>query len=502
MSFRYQFSKQVCAQYSEGSLAFTSFDDVRTVQGQRDVSIKEIAVWTHNTENIVSAMQITYQKQGRYLGSSTDVKGNKHGLTSRNCTRTRFQFSVGEQLLKVEASLGQPCISALTFITNFRQVLVGKPCRSQATLILPPQYEFLESVQILGFYGAYTTAGIHRLGVFAIPCRNQEQGKEATLENFSLGEKSLMEDIPNTLLGYILKFLNGREIKKAACVCKKWKDVCSFAAWPMCGQDLKLRAEGSCNLLDGEFTLYALGDRAKPFQAFCIDLQTDNPKVYLKLPRTSHPTHHEVDAEYLSTLCNFSYFPAGGTADGSSVLTWFAGLRLDPYNLKVKTDDMLYSSSSGSLLFRYWNNKRIMQVESVPYATARCCKPNGFADDLPGVANIDLRGTPFAIASKFARMGFSSYGTLSAEHGDQVMNIKGGGFAGRVVPEQDVTSEDPPTWPDHANEGRNGGWVLELKIFSGPSLSWTVHELQHIADCQVTPSRAKNPCPDGRYDVI
>ena len=40
--------------------------------------------------------------------------------------------------------------------------------------------------------------------------------------------------------------------------------------------------------------------------------------------------------------------------------------------------------------------------------------------------------------------------------------LVGGGFAGRVVPCADTTQDEVAAGGNYDNEGRNGGWVLEL----------------------------------------
>ena len=52
--------------------------------------------------------------------------------------------------------------------------------------------------------------------------------------------------------------------------------------------------------------------------------------------------------------------------------TTFSRVRLDPWQLIVKTDDYTFASSEGGpLALTYWNGTRRAEFHDVPFATAR-----------------------------------------------------------------------------------------------------------------------------------
>jgi hypothetical protein len=161
---------------------------------------------------------------------------------------------------------------------------------------------------------------------------------------------------------------------------------------------------------DGEYTLYVGGDALKPWLAWCHDM-AGTPSEYLTLVPTA-------------TASNYSQYTAGGNSPGTNVRTTYARLRLDPVTLRVNTADQTFASSVGSLLHV---NKE--PVKSMPYAAAMGCSRWG-------VGNVDLRGTPFAVATgQFmiggVSTGGSSYGYSAA---NQVVSLSAYGGCGWVGP--------------------------------------------------------------------
>jgi hypothetical protein len=160
---------------------------------------------------------------------------------------------------------------------------------------------------------------------------------------------------------------------------------------------------------DGNYTLYVNRDPLKPWLAWCQDM-AGTPSEYLSLVQTGDSV-------------NFSQYTAGGKSPGTHVKTKFTRVRLAPATLKVNTADQSFSTSVGSLLHSPDT------VTSMPYAVAMGCNTQG-------LANIDLRGTPFAVPTNQIRIGgVSTTGASFAySSGNQVVNMYSRGYCGWVAP--------------------------------------------------------------------
>ena len=160
---------------------------------------------------------------------------------------------------------------------------------------------------------------------------------------------------------------------------------------------------------DDTYTLYVAGDPAKPWDAFCADMQaTSGPREYLPL--------ENVLGEH-----NFSSYLAGAASPGTNVKTSYIRLRIDPATLVVQLGDQRFASSSGQL-----SHSGAGPVTSMPYGVAMSC------NDGPARANIDLRSTSFAIADTFAPGGSYQVGVVntSIDPDKQFVDLIGGGFCG------------------------------------------------------------------------
>jgi hypothetical protein len=160
---------------------------------------------------------------------------------------------------------------------------------------------------------------------------------------------------------------------------------------------------------DGNYTLYVNKDPLKPWLAWCQDM-AGTPAEYLSLVQTGDTV-------------NFSQYTAGGKSPGTNVKTQFTRIRLDPATLNVNTGDPLFSTSTGSL------SHSPDTVTSMPYAAAMGC-------NTLGLANIDLRGTPFAVPSNKIAIGGVSTGGASFTYSsaNQVVNMYSRGYCGWVGP--------------------------------------------------------------------
>lgn len=274
---------------------------------------------------------------------------------------------------------------------------------------------------------------------------------------------------------------------------------------------------GASSTHDGEYELYHRGDRGAPIRLFCYNLLSSHPTEFLTLPAGAG--------------ANFSYLPRGGSiapdehaalaalmisgASGSNVhanspevqmishvATRFSKLRICPWLLTVKTDDYSFSSSEsrhgGPLEQVYWNGARSVTFVDVPFATARNSDLHTPSSS-GGYASIDLQGTEFGVRfDGFVPRGCNSWGLigvglplgsfdyqdrapdeprdllqvrplLSASPAQQRLFLQGGGYAGRLAPERDLTRDELAQRNDYDHEGRNGGWVLPLERMDVPA---------------------------------
>ena len=65
---------------------------------------------------------------------------------------------------------------------------------------------------------------------------------------------------------------------------------------------------------------------------------------------------------------NYGSYGAGGASPGTTVMTHYARIRLDPATLLVHTGDQTFATSSGTL-----SHSGSSQVLSMPYAVAMAC---------------------------------------------------------------------------------------------------------------------------------
>ncbi|MBT8492271.1 MAG: hypothetical protein KJO07_04355 [Deltaproteobacteria bacterium] len=170
------------------------------------------------------------------------------------------------------------------------------------------------------------------------------------------------------------------------------------------------RVAGGSAPADGIYTLYLGGDPTMPWTAYCADTGA-TPVTYLPLVSVGEDQ-------------NFAQYTAGGSSPGTSVRTSYTRIRIDPATLVVDIGDQRFSSSSGQLAHAGGD-----QVSSMPFGVAMDCS-NGEN----GLANIDLVGTPFAIAESFCQRGSSADGSSVLSSNDQIVDLTGGGNCGWTAP--------------------------------------------------------------------
>ncbi|HEX5749733.1 MAG TPA: GON domain-containing protein [Archangium sp.] len=172
---------------------------------------------------------------------------------------------------------------------------------------------------------------------------------------------------------------------------------------PASCQDIKTALPSAA---DGEYVLYVNGEASKPWTAWCHNM-AGTPAEYLPLPSTG-------------TSVNFSQYTAGyNNGGGTNVRTLFSKVRIDPATLRVSTGDQTFSTSSGLL----WHGDA---VTSMAYAAAMNCD---FGN--PGLGNVDLRGTPFAVAAnQFAVVGYYGSGGATYSSDNRVVDLWNRGECG------------------------------------------------------------------------
>lgn len=183
----------------------------------------------------------------------------------------------------------------------------------------------------------------------------------------------------------------------------------NFANPETCEQ---IRADAPTSM-DGNRKLFVGGDQTKSFDAFCL-MSVSPALTYLNLTKTAATE-------------NYSQYSTGGSATGTTVKTNYTKVRFDPLTLRIDTNDKRYATSVGAVM-QGTNN-----VTSMPYGTAMGCQ-NGTAN---GLANIDLTGTAFAVATgALALGGTTPTGTTTPTPNGQVRAtvLTGGGNCGWNAP--------------------------------------------------------------------
>ena len=161
---------------------------------------------------------------------------------------------------------------------------------------------------------------------------------------------------------------------------------------------------------DGPFKLFADGDPAKPWSAYCAF--TSPPTTYLPLVNV--------------TTGNFSQYTAGGGRPGNTVRTTFQRVRIDPDTLLVHVADLTYSLSAGLIV-----NPDGSKITQMNYGSASDCVAT---NSMSGVGNIDLGGTAFAVApNAFVVSGYIAAGGATYSADSRSVDLRGGGFCGGIA---------------------------------------------------------------------
>ncbi len=160
---------------------------------------------------------------------------------------------------------------------------------------------------------------------------------------------------------------------------------------------------------DGEHLLFVGGDAAKPFTAYCVDTATDSPKDYLTLPEGG--------------TMNWSSYTAGGRSAGTTVVTRFDKVRIDPETLTIDVTDVTFAVSEGSV-----SHLGGAPITSMPFGTAMSCG-GGYA-----TAQVSVNGLPFTLANPFEVAGDAAAGFADPWQGDQTIEMWADGDCGWIAP--------------------------------------------------------------------
>lgn len=166
---------------------------------------------------------------------------------------------------------------------------------------------------------------------------------------------------------------------------------------------------------DGPYTLQ-VGDREA--EIYCHDM-AGTPREFVTLASTGPSV-------------NFSQYTSGGYVGGTSVRTQFTKIRIDLTNMRVDISDRTFATSTGD----------IGGQTAMSYGVAESC-----SGPPTGLANIDLTGTPFAVArDSFTQTGWYPAGDAVYSNNDQIVDLTGGGACGWTSP-----------------TGGRSGYVLQLE---------------------------------------
>jgi hypothetical protein len=160
---------------------------------------------------------------------------------------------------------------------------------------------------------------------------------------------------------------------------------------------------------DGE---YMLGLRGHRVVVYCRGM-AGTPTEYLTLPHTSGGA-------------NTSRYGRGPNTAQGGLTTSYAKVRFYPETLVVDWKDDTFASSAG------WNAFGESRNTMWGWGNAGDCVAGHSAT---GTATIDLRGTPFAVASgQFSTEGFNPAGTVAYGELRQMVTLTGGGYCGNTGP--------------------------------------------------------------------
>mmetsp|Transcript_15539 Transcript_15539/g.26723 ORF Transcript_15539/g.26723 Transcript_15539/m.26723 type:complete len:377 (-) Transcript_15539:58-1188(-) len=209
--------------------------------------------------------------------------------------------------------------------------------------------------------------------------------------------------LPDDLVVRVFRLLDAYDICNVKLVSRRWRALAQSAGetWPRCAADIFRSNPGAT---DGQYTLYYNGDYRKPFIAYCT---FHPPREYITLRCTSRRSlenHSDYKREHGAH--SMQGWSAGW---GGNVRTVFSKVRFNPIRSLVKVDDCTFASSSGQLHMDQAGPLGQVQlvISQVPFASAFRMSTSELQRHR-FQARVDLRETPFSVASSFHGYGGSS----------------------------------------------------------------------------------------------
>jgi hypothetical protein len=135
---------------------------------------------------------------------------------------------------------------------------------------------------------------------------------------------------------------------------------------------------------DGDYQLFYQHHQGHRYTAYCKNM-AGAPKTYFKLPFSDRDR-------------NFAEIAEGGDYKGTTVRTVWSAIAIDTKSMQVRIADAEIATSTGNINGR----------QHATYGHAEQCWDDG-RQDSRGRANIDLRGTGFAIDLKRSWLGSAGY---------------------------------------------------------------------------------------------
>ena len=113
--------------------------------------------------------------------------------------------------------------------------------------------------------------------------------------------------------------------------------------------------------------------------------------------------------------------------------------------MHILCDDFRFASSTGALWVVGSNGSTYTMYDYSLYGYAQNAtgRPNSYC-------NVDLRGTPFAVACEWSRVGWNNCGSAEISAEGQVVNASGGGYQGAIGPNYPKTTATPHPADDHS----------------------------------------------------
>src|SRR5262249_40179137 len=135
---------------------------------------------------------------------------------------------------------------------------------------------------------------------------------------------------------------------------------------------------------DGDYQLFYQHHQEYRYTAYCKNMARA-PKTYFRLPFSDRDR-------------NFAEIAEGGDYKGTTVRTVWSAIAIDTKSMQVRIADAEIATSTGDINGR----------QHATYGHAEQCWDDG-RQDSRGRANIDLRGTGFAIDLKRSWLGSAGY---------------------------------------------------------------------------------------------